>query len=348
MFEYFYNEILRRTIIGFGTLFNSIEVQQENSVLRIPLAYGPTQKFLARIEQSPDLNKPTAITLPRMSFEFTGLTYDPSRKVTTTQTFIAKDKDDGTESRKSFMPVPYNMQFELSIFTKLNDDALQIVEQILPYFQPAYNLTIELVDQIKEKRDVPIVLESVTMQDDYEGDFSTRRVLYYTLRFTAKTYLFGPTSTASRDIIKRSTVSYLTGSDTTNATRELTYSATARALKSYTNNVVTTLAQDITATTKTFEVADATGIKADKYIFIGDEELFVRSKTDNKITVDRGRDNTKAEKHVSGADVKGIDYTTTTLPSVGTIGVDSALIEDGDNFGFDGGYLWKVAANSKI
>ena len=179
MFEYFYNEILRRTIIGFGTLFNSIEIQQENSVLRIPLAYGPTQKFLARIEQSPDLNKPTAITLPRMSFEFTGLTYDPSRKVTTTQTFIAKDKDDGTESRKSFMPVPYNMQFELSIFTKLNDDALQIVEQILPYFQPSYNLTIELVDQIKEKRDVPIVLESVTMQDDYEGDFSTRRALYY-------------------------------------------------------------------------------------------------------------------------------------------------------------------------
>jgi len=348
MFEYFYNEILRRTIIGFGTLFNSIEVQQENSVLRIPLAYGPTQKFLARIEQSPDLNKPTAITLPRMSFEFTGLTYDPSRKVTTTQTFIAKDKDDGTESRKSFMPVPYNMQFELSIFTKLNDDALQIVEQILPYFQPSYNLTIELVDQIKEKRDVPIVLESVTMQDDYEGDFSTRRALYYTLRFTAKTYLFGPTSTASKDIIKRATVSFVTGTDTANATRELTYSATARALKSYTNNVITTLAQDITATTKTFEVADATGIKADKYIFIGDEELFVRSKTDNKITVDRGRDNTKAEKHVSGASVKGIDYTTTSLPSVGTIGVDSALIEDGDNFGFDGGFLWKPAADLKI
>ena len=339
MFEYFYNEILRRTIIGFGTLFNSIEVQQENSVLRIPLAYGPTQKFLARIEQSPDLNKPTAITLPRMSFEFTGLTYDPSRKVTTTQTFIAKDKDDGTESRKSFMPVPYNMQFELSIFTKLNDDALQIVEQILPYFQPSYNLTIELVDRIKEKRDVPIVLESVTMQDDYEGDFSTRRALYYTLRFTAKTYLFGPTSTASKDIIKRATVSYLTGTDTTNTTREITYSATARALKSYTNNVITTLAQDITATTKTFEVTDAAGIKADKYIFIGDEELFVRSKTDNKITVDRGRDNTKAEKHVSGASVKGIDYTETTTPSFGPIGTDSALIEDGDNFGFDGGFL---------
>ena len=338
MFEYFYNEILRRTIIGFGTLFNSLEIRQEDSVVRVPLAYGPTQKFLARIEQSPDLNKPMAITLPRMSFEFTGLTYDPSRKVSTTQTFIAKDKDDGTETKKTFMPVPYNMQFELSIFTKLNDDALQIVEQILPYFQPAYNLTIELVDQIREKRDVPIVLESVTMQDDYEGDFSTRRVLYYTLRFTAKTYLFGPTKSASKDIIKRSTVSYLTGTDTSNTRREVTYSATARALKSYVDNVVTTLASDVTATAKTIQVADATGILADKYIFIGDEELYVRSKTGNKLTVDRGRDNTTATKHVAGAEVKGIDYTTTTT-STGTIGVDSALIEDGDNFGFDGGFI---------
>jgi len=339
MFEYFYNEILRRTIIGFGTLFNSLEIRQEDSVVRVPLAYGPTQKFLARIEQSPDLNKPMAITLPRMSFEFTGLTYDPSRKVSTTQTFVAKDKNDGTETKKTFMPVPYNMQFELSIFTKLNDDALQIVEQILPYFQPSYNLTIELVDQIREKRDVPIVLESVTMQDDYEGDFSTRRVLYYTLRFTAKTYLFGPSSSASKDIIKRSTISYLSGTDTSNTRRELTYSATARALKSYVDNVVTTLASDITATAKTIEVADATGIKADKYIFIGDEELFVRSKTGNKLTVDRGRDNTKPEKHVAGSDVKGIDYTETTAPTFGPIGVDSALIEDGDNFGFDGGYI---------
>ena len=338
MFEYFYNEILRRTIIGFGTLFNSLEIRQEDSVVRVPLAYGPTQKFLARIEQSPDLNKPMAITLPRMSFEFTGLTYDPSRKVSTTQTFVAKDKDDGTETKKTFMPVPYNMQFELSIFTKLNDDALQIVEQILPYFQPAYNLTIELVDQIREKRDVPIVLESVTMQDDYEGDFSTRRVLYYTLRFTAKTYLFGPTKSASKDIIKRSTVSYLSGTDTTNTRREVTYSTTARALKSYVDNVVTTLAADVTATAKTIQVADATGILADKYIFIGDEELYVRSKTGNKLTVDRGRDNTSATKHVAGAEVKGIDYTTTTT-SIGTIGADSALIEDGDNFGFDGGFI---------
>ena len=230
MFGYFYNEILRRTIISFGTLFNNVTIQQDNSVVKVPLAYGPTQKFLARIEQSPDLNKPTAITLPRMSFEFTGLTYDPSRKVTTTQQFTVKDPDDGTETKKAFMPVPYNMNFELAIMTKLNDDALQIVEQILPYFQPDYNLTVELVSTIQEKKDVPVVLENITMEDDYEGDFTKRRVLLYTLRFTAKTYLFGPVSSATKDIIKKATVNYLTGTDTSNTTRALTYSVEPREI----------------------------------------------------------------------------------------------------------------------
>ena len=161
-------------MIAFGTLFNNISIQHTNasdqvtSILKVPLAYGPTQKFLARLEQSPDLNKPVQITLPRMSFEFTGITYDPTRKVTTTQQFTVADSTNGTTVKKSYMPVPYNMQFELSIMSKLNDDALQIVEQILPYFQPAYTLTVNLVKAINEKRDIPIILENITMQDDYE------------------------------------------------------------------------------------------------------------------------------------------------------------------------------------
>jgi len=233
MFEYFYNEILRRTIISFGTLFNNITILQGDSYIKVPLAYGPTQKFLARLNQSPDLNKSTAITLPRISFEFTGLVYDPSRKVTTTQTFTVKDPNDGTETKKAYMPVPYNMQFELSVMTKLNDDALQIIEQILPYFQPSYNITVDLLSSINEKKDIPIVLENITMQDDYEGDFTTRRVLLYTLRFTAKTYLFGPVSSATKDIIRTARVSYITGTDVTNTTRELAYVATPRALKNF-------------------------------------------------------------------------------------------------------------------
>jgi len=332
MFEYFYNEILRRTIISFGTLFNNISIKHQDSsdnvvsVVKVPLAYGPTQKFLARINQSPDLNKPFAVTLPRMSFEFIGLTYDPSRKVTTTSTFTVKDPNDGTESKKSYMPVPYNMQFELSIMSKLNDDALQIVEQILPYFQPAYNLTVELVEAIQEKRDIPIVLENITMQDDYEGDFSQRRVLLYTLRFTAKTYLFGPTSSATKDIIKKATVSYLTGTDITNTTREVSYSSEPRAIKSYTGDPVTTLAKDISKTTTIFEVADASGLTAKTYIDLNGEELFIKSISGNKLTVVRGADNTTITDHLNGEPI----YTITAA--------DDALIPEGDDFGFSGSF----------
>ena len=330
MFEYFYNEILRRTIISFGTLFNNVSIKKTDSsdsvvsVVKVPLSYGPTEKFLARINQSPDLNKPTQITLPRMSFEFTGLTYDPTRKVTTTQQFIVKDPDDGTETKKSYMPVPYNMQFELSIMTKLNDDALQIVEQILPYFQPAYNLSIELVESIKEKRDVPIVLENITMQDDYEGDFTSRRVLLYTLRFTAKTYLFGPASSASKDIIKKARVSLLTGTDTSNTTREVTYTVTPRAIKDYTGDVATTLSADITTTTKTFEVDDASGLTAKTYVDLDGEELFIKTINGNKITVNRGQDGTTITSHLRGAPIKLITA------------ADNALVEEGDDFGFSG------------
>ena len=324
MFEYFYNEILRRTIISFGTLFNAISVKQEGSDIRIPLAYGPTQKFLARIEQSPDLNKPMAITLPRMSFEFTGLTYDPSRKVTTTQQFKVKDPNSNTDVKKSFMPVPYNMAFELSIYCKLNDDALQIIEQILPYFQPQYNLTVELVEEIKEKRDVPIVLENITIDDQYEGDFTQRRVLLYTLRFTAKTYLFGPASSASKDIIKKSTVSLLTGKDTTNTKREVTYSVTPRAIRDYTGEVATNISADITTSTKTFEVDDASTLTAKTYVDLEGEELFIKSISGNKITVLRGQDGTTVTSHVQGSPIKNITAE------------DNALVEEGDDFGFDG------------
>jgi hypothetical protein len=330
MFEYFYNEILRRTIISFGTLFNNISIKHQDSsddvvsVVKVPLAYGPTQKFLARLEQSPDLNKPFAITLPRMSFEFTGLTYDPSRKVTTTQTFIVKDPNDETETKKSYMPVPYNMAFELSIMTKLNDDALQIVEQILPYFQPAYNLTVELVESIQEKRDIPVVLENITMQDDYEGDFTSRRVLLYTLRFTAKTYLFGPSTKVSKDIIKKATVSYLTGTDISNTTREYSYSVEPRAVKNYTGDITTLLSDDITAKQTIFDVDDASDLSASTYINIDNEEMYIKSISGNKLTVKRGQDNTLPSTHVRGADVKKITA------------ADNVLIETGDDFGFSG------------
>ena len=328
MFEYFYNEILRKTIISFGTLFNGITIKQDGSTVKVPLAYGPTQKFLARLEQAPNLSQATQISLPRMSFEFTGLTYDSSRKVTTTQTIAVKNPDDGTDIKKVFMPVPYNMQFELAIMCKLNDDALQIVEQILPYFQPQYNLTINLVSLINEKKDVPVVLENITMQDEYEGDFTSRRVLYYTLRFTAKTYLFGPVTSASKDIIKTASVRYLAGGSQSTQ-RDVTFSVKPRALKDYTDDVVTTISEDIDASQETINVADGTAITVNKFIDVDGEEMKVTKITGNKLNVKRGQDSTIAKAHVRGTGVKGIDYTARE---------DSNIIELGDDFGFDGSY----------
>ena len=339
MFEYFYNEILRRTIISFGTLFNSISIKQSGgdtdaSIIRVPLAYGPTQKFLARLTQSPDLNKATSLSLPRMSFEFTGLTYDPSRKVTSTQKIIVQNPDSTTpDEKKVYMPVPYNMQFELAVMCKLNDDALQITEQILPYFQPSYNLSVNLVGSINEKRDIPVVLENITMQDDYEGDFESRRVLLYTLRFTAKTYLFGPVTDASKDIITKSTLNYLTGTDTSNAQRNLTYSVVPRAIQNYDGTVLTTISSDITKTQTTFEVEDGSTITASSgstsvYIDVGGEELYVKAVDGNKLTVKRGQDGTTKVAHIRGTSVKSITS------------ADNALVEEGDDFGFSGTTTW--------
>ena len=235
---YFYHEVIRKTIIGFGTLFNNMEVRHETSdgttvdIKRVPLAYGPAAKFIARLDQQPDLNKMVAITLPRMSFEMTSIAYDSSRKSGITQTFKAVDS--GTSKlKKVFMPVPYNIGFELSLLTKINDDALQVVEQILPFFQPSFSITINLIDSIGEKRDVPITLTNVTFQDDYEGDFSTRRALIYTFQFVAQTYLYGPIAENPEGLIKKVIVDQYASVDTVNAKREMRYTATPTATKDY-------------------------------------------------------------------------------------------------------------------
>jgi hypothetical protein len=223
---YFYHEIIKKNVVGFGNLFNDIKIRHKDeggdgiSEIKVPLAYSPIQKFLSRIQQQPELNKPVQITLPRMSFEMTSIQYDASRKTGVTQTFKAHD---GESTKKVFLPVPYNIGFELNVLTKLNDDALQIIEQILPFFQPAFNITIDLIDSIGEKRDVPIVLENISFQDDYEGDFSTRRVLIHTFNFTAKTHLFGPIAESTEGLIRKVQVDLYSDTNTATAKREVRY-----------------------------------------------------------------------------------------------------------------------------
>ena len=325
MFEYFYNEIFRKTIIGFGTLFNDLTIKQEDSTVKVPLAYGPTQKFLARLEESPDLSKRTSLTLPRMSFEFTGLNYDPSRKVTTTQQITVKDPNDGSVTKSAYMPVPYNMQFELSIMTKLNDDALQIVEQILPYFQPSFNLTIDLIDSIGEKRDIPVVLDNISFEDDYEGDFSSRRALIYTLNFTAKTYLFGPIADSTDGLIKKVQVDYYSSIDRETARRQLRYTASPQALQDYDNDNTTVLKEDTTKAKTRLVVDDSSALAVGNRIIIDTEIMKIKEIPDSKtLVVYRGYNSTTKAIHVTGA---SIDVLTAA---------DDALVDPDDDFGFNG------------
>ena len=245
--NYFYHEIIRKTVIAFGTLFNDIHVRHDDqagnpiSEIKVPVAYGPRQKFLARITQQAELNKATQITLPRMSFEITSISYDSSRKAGITQTFKAPNKDNDDKLTKVFMPVPYNIGFDLNILVKLQDDGLQILEQILPFFQPAFTLSIDLVKSIGEKRDVPMVLNNISQQDDYEGDFSTRRALIYTLSFTAKTFMFGHISNTPEGLIRKVQLDYYSDSNTRTAKRVQRYTVAAKAKKDYNeDNVIDT------------------------------------------------------------------------------------------------------------
>ena len=331
MFDYFYNEILRSVIIGFGSLFNGIEVQHKNdkdqttSVIQVPIAYGPTQKFLARMEQEANLNRPIQITLPRMSFEFTSLQYDPERKTTKNQNFITQTPD-GSQIKRVYSPVPYNMGFTLSVYTKLNDDMLQIVEQILPYFQPHYNLSIKFLGNLNEVRDIPVVLDNIDMTDDYEGNFDTRRALIYTFTFTVKTYLYGPVTDITGDIIKKVTIGYVAGGtgNSSVVTRDLSYTVTPRATKDYDNSLISNLAEDVDFTQTAIKVTNPGGVTEKTYIYVGTEEMFVEKIVGDELRVRRAQDNTKPSTHVNGTDVYSITAE------------DDKLIEFGDDFGFNG------------
>jgi hypothetical protein len=326
---YSYNEIIRKTIIAFGTLFNEVYIKHEQedgtdySFIKVPISYGPIQKFLARIEQKPDLSKRVAMTLPRMSFEMTSLKYDNSRKISAMQTFKAIKTNDRTEQVKVFMPVPYNIGFQLSIMTKLNDDMLQIVEQILPTFQPSFNLSINLISSIGEKKDVPVILEGISMEDNYEGDYKERRSLVYTLNFTAKAYLFGPIPDSTDGIIKKVQVDYYTNTNTKNASRQLRYTATPRALKDYNNDNTTSLTQDIDDKVTVFDVSSAVSLVENSYIMIGSEEMYIKNISGDTLTVSRGQDNTIITSHIEGDPINAITVE------------DNELVEMDDDFGFD-------------
>ncbi|MGA1047556.1 MAG: tail sheath stabilizer and completion protein [Minisyncoccia bacterium] len=197
--KHFYHESLRKVVVAFGTIFNNITIHRTDSSgnvvqsLKVPLAYSPKEKFLTRLEQQPNLdNREFSVTLPRMGFEIAGISYDPSRKLQKLGKFKAVKSTSTSIMDYQYNPVPYNISFNLFSFTATAEGGLQIIEQILPYFQPDYTVTINAIPSMGIKRDVPIILNSVSYEDTYDGSYTTRRAVNYTLNFTAKTYLYGP------------------------------------------------------------------------------------------------------------------------------------------------------------
>ena len=205
---YFYHQTSRKMVVAFGTLFNNIEVRRTDSadavveVIKIPLSYGPKDKMLVRISQDPNLNPKVALTVPRMGFELTSMTYDGARKLNTMGRNVKKGT---TGLKKQFNPVPYNWDFSLYVFVKNAEDGTQILEQILPFFTPEFTVTMTLVSGMTIKMDIPLVLNSVTSEDSYEGDFATRRSIIWTLSFLMKGYLY-PSITDNAKVITSSVV----------------------------------------------------------------------------------------------------------------------------------------------
>ena len=198
---YFYNKNIRNIVILFGTVFNDISIRRVNSSdvvqeeIKVPIAYGPAEKFLVRLREATDISKgKIGLTLPRMSFEFTAITYDPTRKLVTGKQFKKVHPSDHTKLTRIFSPTPYNFDFNLSVMVKNSDDGTQILEQILPYFAPAYQVTMNESSSMGIKRDIPVIFTGLTTEDTYEGDFLARRALIHTLTFTVQGFLYGPTS----------------------------------------------------------------------------------------------------------------------------------------------------------
>ena len=209
--EHFYHKKIRNTVIAFGTIFNNVNIKRLDSSgnplqnIKVPLSYSPKEKFLARLDAQQDLtgdDSKVAITLPRMSFEITGYSYDATRKLNKNQKITKVTTNaDTTKMNNQYMPVPYNVNFQLNVFTANSDDGLQIIEQILPFFQPDYTVTMIEDRTMDTKRDIPFILNSVDYSDDYTGSLTSLRRIIYTLSFTAKVYLYGPISTNA--IIKK-------------------------------------------------------------------------------------------------------------------------------------------------
>ena len=214
----YYHESIRKYVIYFGTMFNYLRIKRRNTDgnviqnIKVPVTYAPREKMTSRLEGNLDLQNQESILLPRISFEMVSLQYAPERKLNTLNRYSSVDAADGNKKKSMWQPVPYDINFDLNLYVKYAEDGTQLLEQILPFFTPEWTGTLNLIPEMDIKMDVPIVLQSMSSQDTYEGDYETRRALIWNLNFVMKAYMFGPVTSTS--VIKEANVQFFTANST--------------------------------------------------------------------------------------------------------------------------------------
>ena len=216
--QFHYHSAIRKYIIRFGNMFNDIDVVrftssgQSQQQLRVPIAYGPREKYLAKLRSDPDGRREIAMVLPRLSFELTSMNYAPERVLNRTHKQLGIGGGNNT-LRQTWTPVPYDLDMSLYAMFANQEDAVQVVEQILPYFRPEWTNSVKIVPELDTYVDVPTILNGMTIEDTYDGDFDTRRAIIYTFTFRIKGYLFGPVT--NKGIIRRTLVNTFNPSSNT-------------------------------------------------------------------------------------------------------------------------------------
>ena len=193
-----YFSTMRKYVSYFGSLFATIHITRTldtgevTALVKVPLMYAKKEKALARLEQDPTLNRQTAITLPAMAFEMTGLVYDGARMLQKVNKTVVKNTDNKGRMKLQYVPAPYDLNFKLYVMVKNVEDGSKIIEQILPFFTPEWTATLDLIPEMNVIQDIPVVLNNITLEDTYTQDYSERRTLMWILDFTLKGYLYGP------------------------------------------------------------------------------------------------------------------------------------------------------------
>lgn len=215
----FYNRTIRKVVVAFGTMFNDLQLIRydksgtiEQQRFKVPLNYGPKEKYVTRLLSDPELLRSYASVVPRLSFEMVGISYDSTRKQITTLQNFAKSSTPGS-LKTQYVPIPYSFEFTLSLYVRNTEDGTQILEQILPFFTPDFTVTVDFISEMNKTYDMPVILNNIDYSNEYEGDFSTTRLIVWTLNFTAKSYIFPPVKggedgTDGRKFIKSANTNY--------------------------------------------------------------------------------------------------------------------------------------------